>query len=293
VTAARKITAGLQLFSVRESLAADPWGTLAEVADAGFHRLEAANHRAHIDDGVGFGVSARELRDRLADLDLSIEGCHVNPLDPQRMPAVLDYHAELGTAVLGTDIEFFAEGGLDALRRRCDVLNAVAAQCVERGIRFTYHNHFQEFQRIGDRTVYEHILESTDPDLVDLEMDLYWIYRGGQDAVAWMLRCADRVLLLHQKDFPADAPQPLSLFDGVVDIDVPVTWERFESAVSPKAFTEIGSGILPVADILDAARELPRLRTVFLEQDHTALPELESVRTSRAAFEALGGVVWR
>ena len=50
------VNIGLQLYSVRDSLAADPWGTLAQIAEAGFTRLEAANHNARNDPGVGFGV---------------------------------------------------------------------------------------------------------------------------------------------------------------------------------------------------------------------------------------------
>src|SRR6185312_13691815 len=47
---------GLQLYSVRNSLAKDHWGTLKEVARAGYHYVEAANHQARTDPGVGFGV---------------------------------------------------------------------------------------------------------------------------------------------------------------------------------------------------------------------------------------------
>ena len=75
------VRVGLQLFSVRESLTKDPWGTLAELAGAGFVALEAANHNAANDPGVGFGVEAKDLRCRLDDLGLSIVGCHINPLD--------------------------------------------------------------------------------------------------------------------------------------------------------------------------------------------------------------------
>ena len=87
---------GIQLYSVRESLKADPYGTLAKVAEAGFKYLEAANHDAANDDGVGFGVPADALKKSLADLGMSIVGSHINPLDPARIPAVLDYHQELG-----------------------------------------------------------------------------------------------------------------------------------------------------------------------------------------------------
>ena len=101
---------GLQLYSVRQSLAEDPWGTLAAVAEAGFTRLEAANHNARNDPGVGFGVQAPELRDQLGDLGLSIVGCHINPLHLDILPRALDYQAELGNTQIGCDIEFYPYG---------------------------------------------------------------------------------------------------------------------------------------------------------------------------------------
>src|SRR4051794_10452781 len=210
------VRVGLQLYSVRESLASDPWGTLARLAEAGFTRLEAANHNALNDPGVGFGVAAPELRSQLADLGLSIVGCHINPLELDILPRALDYQAELGNNQFGCDIEFYPYGDRDYVKRRAELFNRVGALARERGMRFYYHNHFQEFQRFGDDYVYDLILENTDPELVKLEIDTYWMYRGGQNPIEWMQKCADRVILLHQKDFPANAPQPLNLYDGVV-----------------------------------------------------------------------------
>jgi sugar phosphate isomerase/epimerase len=280
------IKVGLQLYSVRQSLARDPWGTLAAVARAGFTHLEAANHNALNDPGVGFGVQAADLRDRLADLGLSIVGCHINPLKLEILPGVLDYQAVLGCRQFGCDIEFFPRGDRDFVLRRCEVFNTVGELARSRGMRFYYHNHFQEFQRIGGELVYDLILQNTDPALVYLEMDTYWMYRGGQNPVDWMRKCADRIVLLHQKDFPADARQPLNLFDGVVSLQETIDMAVFEQRKDPLCFTEIGTGILPIQDIIDAAAGLPKLDYLILEQDHTTLPEVESVRTSREAFYA-------
>jgi sugar phosphate isomerase/epimerase len=160
-------------------------------------------------------------------------------------------------------------------------------------MRFYYHNHFQEFQRFGADYVYDLILENTDPNLVKLEIDTYWMYRGGQDPIAWMKKCADRVVLLHQKDFPADAPQPLHLFDGVVSPTENIDSAVFRQRKDTRCFTEIGTGVLPIQDILDAAGALPALDYLILEQDHTAMDEIESVRTSREAFASnLTGISW-
>jgi sugar phosphate isomerase/epimerase len=287
------VRVGLQLYSVRSSLARDPWGTLARLAGAGFTHLEAANHNARNDPGVGFGVAAPELRAQLANLGLSIVGCHINPLELEILPRALDYQAELGNLQFGCDIEFFPYGDRNYVLRRAELFNQVGELARERGMRFYYHNHFQEFQRFGDDYVYDLILENTDPELVKLEIDTYWMYRGGQDPIEWMKRCADRVILLHQKDFPADAPQPLNLFDGVVSPTENIDMAVFEERKDTRCFTEIGTGVLPIQSIIDAARALPAVDYLILEQDHTALDEIESVRTSRHAFtSSFTGISW-
>lgn len=287
------VPVGLQLYSVRKSLGRDAWGTLARVAEAGFTYLEAANHDARNDAGVGFGVGAAELRTHLADLGMSIVGCHINPLELDILPRALDYQAELGNTQVGCDIEFFPYGDRDYVKRRSEVFNSVGESARERGMRFYYHNHFQEFQRFGDDYVYDLILNYTDPDLVKLEMDTYWMYRGGQDPIEWMNTCADRLVLVHQKDFPADAPQPLNLFDGVVSPLENIDLAVFQKHKDSRCFTEIGTGVLPIQVIIDTAGALPNVDYLVLEQDHTALDELESIRISRQAFASnFTGISW-
>ena len=287
------LAVGLQLYSVRNTLAQDPWGTLAQIAEAGFKHLEAANHNARNDAGVGFGVGAAEFRSRLDELGMSIVGCHINPLDLDILPAALDYQAELGNTQFGCDIEFYPYGDIDYVMRRCEVFNEVGRLAKERGMRFYYHNHFQEFQRFGDDFVYDLILENTDPDLVKLELDTYWMYRGGQDPIAWLEKCGDRVVLLHQKDFPADAPQPLNLYDGVIDPNENIDRALFRDRKDTRCFTEIGTGVLPIQAIIDAASALPSIDYLILEQDHTAMDEIESIKTSRNAFATrFSGISW-
>lgn len=287
------VRVGIQLYSVRDSLARDSKRTLARLAEAGFTHLEAANHNALNDPGVGFGVAAPELRAQLATLGLSIVGCHINPLELDILPRALDYQAELGNHQFGCDIEFFPYGDRDYVMRRAELFNKVGELARARGMRFYYHNHFQEFQRFGDDYVYDLILDNTDPDLAKLEIDTYWMYRGGQDPIEWMKKCADRVILLHQKDFPAHAPQPLNLFDGVVSPTENIDLAVFQERKDKRCFTEIGTGVLPIQSILDAAGALPTVDYLILEQDHTALDEIESVRTSRNAFASnFTGISW-
>lgn len=283
------VAIGLQLYSVRQALKRDPWTTLEALGDLGVRRIEAANHAAAVDDGVGFGVPADRLAARLSTYGIELVGCHVNPLDLDRLPAVLDYHQRVGNRQIGCDIEFYPLRDRDYVLRRAETFNEIGRLCAEREMRFYYHNHYQEFQEIDGTPIFQLIIDHTDPELVFLELDTYWMYRGGHDPIDWMRRYPERVILLHQKDFPHRPPQPLNLYDGVVDPAGPITMETFQAALEPGCFTEIGTGTLPIADLVAATEELPNFECLLLEQDHTALPELESVRVSLEAFGRLTG----
>ncbi|MBS4197106.1 sugar phosphate isomerase/epimerase family protein [Lederbergia citri] len=283
---------GIQLYSVRNSLKAEPFKTLEKIADAGYKYVEAANHNALEDDGVGFGLSAKDMKKALDDLGLSIIGCHINPLNLDRLPAVLDYHHELGNKQIGCDIEFFPYEDMDYLQRRCELFNKVGEMCKERGMRYYYHNHYQEFQRFGEKTVYDLIMKNTDPDLVFIEMDTYWIMRGGQDPLKLIDKYQDRLILLHQKDFPKDSPQPVNMFDGMINDKETISFPLFEETKDPHCFTEIGTGKMPIQDIISFASKAPNLEYIILEQDHTNLDEIESIKVSMEAFKKYSGTIW-
>ena len=286
------VRVGIQLYSVRQSMARDPYRTLERLAELGYRNFEGANHNARTDDGIGFGVPAKELRATLDRIGMQVVGCHINPLDPQRLPTVLDYHRELGNTQIGCDIEFYPYGDLDYVLRRAEFFNHVGELCRERGMRFYYHNHYQEFQLVDGRAVYDLVMANTDPELVFVEMDTYWMMRGGQDPVAMIEKYRDRLVLLHQKDFPRDAPQPAVMFDGPVDRDAPITIDSFLETKDPLCFTEIGTGVMPIQDIIDAAGRCPNFEYLLLEQDHTQLDELDSVKRSRGEFDRYTGISW-
>jgi sugar phosphate isomerase/epimerase len=283
---------GIQLYSVRNALAADPEGTLNTLADLGFTRLEGANHRALTEDGIGFGIPADFLATLMRERGIEIIGCQINPLDLGRLPQVLEFQERIGNRRIGCDIEFYPYGDLEYVKRRAEFFNEVGRVCAERDMEFFYHNHYQEFQRFGDQTVYELLMAYTDPDLVKFELDTYWAYRGGADPIELFRTYPERFILSHQKDFPADAARPLDMFDGTVAPDATITMESFVKLEVPNEFAEVGTGVLPIQDIIDAVDALPNFRYLLLEQDYAAGPELDSVRRSREAFDRYENVVW-
>lgn len=285
------IKVGIQLYSVRNALAVRPYETLDAVAKLGYKYVEAANHNAAEDDGVGFGVPAENMKATLDKNGMQIVGCHVNPLRLDRLPAILEYHQKLGNKRIGCDIEFYPYMDMEYLKRRCEFFNEVGRKCREFGLRYYYHNHYQEFQKFGDQTVYDFIMENTDPNYVFIEMDTYWVTRGGQDPLEYINKYKNRIVLIHQKDFPANAPQPIVMYNGTIRPQAEINHEVFSATKFPACFTEVGTGVLPIQKIIDALKDAPHLEYMLLEQDFTSHEsELESIKISMDAFKKLQGI---
>lgn len=282
---------GIQLYSVRGIFQRQPERTLQTLSKLGYRYLEAANHNAAVDDGVGFGQPTKELKRNLTDFGLKIIGCHINPLRMDRIDAVLDYHRELGNRQIGCDFEVFPYGDWDFVKARCELFNQISEKCESRGMHFYYHNHYQEFQRFepeGER-VYDFILRNTDKKVL-IETDTYWMARGGVDPIDYIKRYQDRLLLIHQKDFPQSAPQPLGMYDGLIGPSANITSDVFEATINPLCFTEIGQGVLPIQSYIDAAADAPLLEYIILEQDYSRYDELLSVEKSMESFQKFHGI---
>ena len=120
----------------------------------------------------------------------------------------------------------------DEVKRVAARLNDLAAQAAGRGLKVGYHNHWWEFEPLGEGTAYDLFVSELAPEVV-LEVDTYWATVGGQDAPELLRRLGDRVGFLHVKD-------------GSLSED-------------PTEQLPVGSGKVPVADILAAAPDAVRV----------------------------------
>jgi len=96
----------------------------------------------------------------------------------------------------------YAYESLESIKNTCEYFNAVGEKCNKAGIRFGYHNHSKEFQKIAntDLILYDYMVQHTDPAKVTFELDVFWIYKGGQSAVDYFNKYPGRFELLHIKD---------------------------------------------------------------------------------------------
>ena len=276
--------AAIQLYSVRDRMEKDPMGTIEQVALAGYHYIEVANHNTIKDKGIGFGVPADKMKDMLDRLGVRVISAHLDPFED--LDALGDYQHTIGNSnvVYSRDFYHNRQEVLD----RAYWLNKTGEECAKRGLTFFYHNHFHEFLSFDGEMIMDTLAENTDPALVNFELDTFWILRGGQDPAAMIKRYGKRVTLLHQKDFAAG-------FEADMDMTKKAACGQYidrsfyDKYEIPESFVEIGTGIMDIQGIIDAGSYVDY---IILEQDHSRLDSLESVRVSREGFSKFKGVEW-
>ena len=205
---------GLQLYTVRHVLERDFEGTLARVASTGYGEVEFAGY---------FGHQPREVRAILDRHGLTAPSAHVSAA-PDVWRAALDAAPVIGHRYLVVAwIPAEERATMDGFKRWAETFNRLGAAAHAAGLQFAYHNHDFEFQRLpgDDRLPYDVLLAETDPKLVQLEIDLYWMTKGGQDPLAYFARWPGRVPMVHVKD-SAGPPEHRMTDVGAGTID----WKR-------------------------------------------------------------------
>ncbi|HEY4206265.1 MAG TPA: sugar phosphate isomerase/epimerase [Puia sp.] len=240
---------GLQLYTVRDQMAADPAGTLARVAQIGYNSLEGATYTG---TERFYGMDAKSFKDLLTKDGLVMRSCHYRlgedkGKEQEMKGTILDdwNRAVDDAAALGLKYMVCAwlspaeRKDLDHYKWMAGEFNKAAERCSNAGIQFCYHNHDFEFDQQGGKYPYDVLLENSDKDLVKMEMDLYWVTKAGQDPIALFAKHPGRFPLWHLKDMDA----------------------------TPKhSFTEIGNGTIDFKKIFAHSHEAG-MKYFFVEQD--------------------------
>jgi sugar phosphate isomerase/epimerase len=183
---------GIQLYTVRDQMKADFEGTLARVAQIGYKEVEFAGY---------FDRSPADVRAILERNGLSAPATHLMSDNPDGWKKAVDLAKAVGHDYLVAPwIPEEKRTNLDGWKRVAEEFNRVGQVAKDAGIQFAYHNHDFEFPKMEGQVPYDVLLQSTDPKLVQLEIDLYWITRGGQDPLAYFARWPGRTPLVHVKD---------------------------------------------------------------------------------------------
>jgi sugar phosphate isomerase/epimerase len=200
----------IQLYTLRERLAADFDGTLARIAGIGYAGVEPFGVPADLDAQAA----------RIHALGLAVPSVHIPPpADAASREAALRIAAAYDTRRIVCSImpEGFASPAKIARTR--DALNAMGRFAADNGLTLAYHNHWWEFEPVEGQIPFDVMRRELDPSII-FEVDIYWAQVGRRDPAALLADLGERAPLLHVKDGPADGPQSamVALGGGAVDI---------------------------------------------------------------------------
>jgi sugar phosphate isomerase/epimerase len=197
---------GIQLWSVRGDMNADPAGTLRQLGEMGYSFVEAAGYS----NGMFYGMEPEDFTNLVEESGMEFISSHIGrelPAEGQWDEAMawwsqaIEAHHRAGVEYM---IQPFmprsAFDDLETLQRWADYFNTIGEMARERDIRFGFHNHAIEFMEVEGVVAYDYLLENTDPDLVFFQLDLYWIVEGGKNAIDYFERYPGRFLMYHVKD---------------------------------------------------------------------------------------------
>ncbi len=242
---------GLQLYTVRGMMEQSVEKTLYEVAQVGYKEVEFAGY---------FGRPARAVRQLLDRNGLKAPSTHVGTEKLQSgWYRTLNDAAEMGHKwMVVPSLAESDRNSLDALKRTAELLNRSAQDAKTFKIRMAYHNHDVEFTEVEGRRIFDVLLEETDPKLVDFEMDLYWITKGGGDPLAYFAKWPGRFPLVHVKD-AGPAPDYAMTEVGKGTIDWKRIFAKHEEAGIKHYYVEHDNPADPLASISTSFRYLKNL----------------------------------
>lgn len=239
---------GLQLYTIRDAMAADTPGSLKKLSDMGYRNLELAGYA----DGKFYGYTPDEFKKMVNDLGMEVISSHTQveaagiTMDTAKIMA--DAHAALGVKYCVQPWIEEVDRNIESYKKSIGDWNQVGKVMKETGIQFGYHNHNFEFANLdGIVPYYDIFLPEMDPEYITMELDLFWASKAGQDPIAMFQKYPGRFQLLHFKDM-GTKQEPF--FDVVKD-DI----------------TSVGAGVIDFKAIL-AAKETAGMKYLFVEDDN-------------------------
>ncbi|MFB4160934.1 sugar phosphate isomerase/epimerase family protein [Geomicrobium sp. JSM 1781026] len=224
----------IQLYTLRNEPFQDFAALLSTVAQIGFTGVEFAEY---------WGEDAHQTRRILDKNGLRTTGSHVpfEMLETRLEAVIADQHI-LGSSHITCPIlpEQYLRS-IDDYKHGAEQLNRFGKRCKDAGITFSYHHHDFELRPLDRQIPLDVIFTETNSEYVQVELDVYWLQKAGEDPLDWLKKYADRTPLVHVKDMDASGQ-----------------------------FAPLGTGGVDVADILVfGEKQLDRLDWWIFEQDES------------------------
>jgi len=223
-----KYKMGLQLFTVRSPMASDVTGTIKKIANIGYEDCETYGYDPV--QGKYYGLKATAFKQLLADNKMITTSGHYDftkffDKSTDELMQYVDQCIE-GAHALGQRYITWpwldpAFRTLENFRLLTGKLNAIGERVNKSGLGFAYHNHDFEFVDYDGENGYDIIMRETDPSLVKLQMDLYWVMHSSKLSPSELFsKQPGRFVMWHIKDMDKKSRDYSELGNGSIDFTV-------------------------------------------------------------------------
>ncbi len=220
-----KYKMGLQLYSINEDMNKDPLGTLKAVKAMGYQDFEIYGFDP--EKVTYYGEEAKAFKQQLDDLELTVTSGHYG-FSPFLQAPVEELKRFVDQCIKGAkalDSPYITWPWLapelrtiDNFKLMSEKLNLIGEQINAAGLGFAYHNHGFEFEEHDGQIGYDIILKETDPNLVKLQMDMYWVMHSAQlTPKEWIKKQPGRYVMWHIKDMDKETRDYTELGNGSID----------------------------------------------------------------------------
>ncbi|MCC7526278.1 MAG: sugar phosphate isomerase/epimerase [Chitinophagaceae bacterium] len=269
----KKELTGVQLYSIREDMKKDPLGSLKQLAAMGYKHVEHANYG----NRRFYGFAAIEFKKILGDLGMTMPSGHTvlnkthwnestNDFADEWKMTVEDAATVGQLFVISPWMDDYYRKTYDDMKRYMEVYNKCGELCKKSGMKFGYHNHDFEFsQKLNGHTVFDILLQNTDPALVIQQLDIGNMYNAGAKALDIMKKYPGRFESMHVKD----------------EIKSTAGHDPYESTI-------LGTGVIPVKEVIDLGRKSGTVHFIIEQESYQGKTPMECVKEDLAIMKKWG-----
>lgn len=250
--------AGIQLYTLRDLIGKDVKATIASIAAAGYEEVEMFGLST---SNQFFGLSVKDFASLMQQHELSSPSGHYAPEKflfengpDDEVKQLCDVAHIMGHKYIVIPwLKEERRKTIDQYKQLAARISKAAIICKAEGIQLAYHNHDFEFADISGQKGYDILLKETDPAMLQMELDLYWVVRAGYDPIEIFKANPGRFPMLHVKD--------MDKVDGSKN-------------------TEVGNGSIDFKKIFEHANKAG-VKHYYVEQENNYQPDiLGSIKTS-------------
>jgi len=250
----KRVPVGLELYSVRDEMKKDLFGTVRRVGKMGYEGVEF--YSPYFDWTPEY---AKEVRKVLDEVKLKCWSTHngANSFNTGNVQKAIDLNGILGSKYVVMASAGKVEG-LDGWKNVAETLTASQSKLKSAGMKAGFHNHQTEFKPIDGKRPMD-VLAANTPKDVMLQLDVGTCIEAGSDPVAWIKSNPGRINSLHCKDWSKEKGYHV-LF---------------------------GDGVAPWKDIFAAAETTGDVEFYYVEQEGYDLPAFETAEKCLANFKKI------